>query len=162
MCDWNIKPAAGSNSNHQKSFLFCSGNILCLIVRCHIMLFLIVSASLCRLEFQHGLSLPVPQLESVCGGVCTPVCLCGSSSHFYAWEPPLLPGGKRERQYIMILAAPFSLLMTLIMTLKNISKYLRCLFYIYFLHMKNMFIYQSENMLNSEVFKLLTGWIQDN
>lgn len=47
-----------------------------------------------RLEFQHGIGLPVPQLASVRGGVCAAVCLSGRSSDFYAWEPPLLPGGK--------------------------------------------------------------------
>lgn len=31
-----------------------------------------------RLEFQYGFSLSVPQLEGVCGGVCTSLCLlCG-------------------------------------------------------------------------------------
>lgn len=53
-----------------------------------------------RLEFQHGLGLPVPQLESVRGGVRAAVRLCSRSSHFYAWEPSLLPGGKRERRSV--------------------------------------------------------------
>lgn len=81
------------------------------------------TASLRRLEFQHGFSLPVPQLESVCGGVCTAVCLCSGSSHFYAWEPPLLPGGKRQTQCIGMLAAPFPLLMVLIMTFQDSREY---------------------------------------
>ena len=58
------------------------------------------SFSLCRLEFQHGFSLPVPQLESFCGGVRVAVCLCSGRSHFYAWEPSLLPGGKSERETV--------------------------------------------------------------
>lgn len=62
-----------------------------------------------RLELQHGFGLPVPQLESVCGGVRAAVRLCSGSAHFYAWEPPLLPGGKRQTQYTVMPAAPFSL-----------------------------------------------------
>lgn len=52
--------------------------------------------SSCRLELQHGFSLPVPQLEGVRGGVCAAVRLCGGRSHVYAREPSLLPGGKSQ------------------------------------------------------------------
>lgn len=52
--------------------------------------------SSCRLELQHGFSLPVPQLEGVRGGVCAAVRLRGGRSHVYAREPSLLPGGKSQ------------------------------------------------------------------
>ena len=37
-----------------------------------------------RLEFQHGLSLPVPQLEGVCGGLRPALRLCRGGPHLYA------------------------------------------------------------------------------
>lgn len=49
-----------------------------------------------RLELQHGFCLPVPQLEGVRGCVRAAVRLCSGGAHFYAWEPSLLPGGKRH------------------------------------------------------------------
>lgn len=72
--------------------VFCASFVLCLLAFLGLMphwtisdvVSLCATASLCRLEFQYGFSLPVPQLESVCGGVCTAVCLCSGSSHFYA------------------------------------------------------------------------------
>lgn len=125
------------------------------------------TASLCRLEFQHGFSLPVPQLASVCGGVCAAVCLCSGSTHFYAWEPPLLLGGKRETQCIVMLAAPLLLLMTMIMTLRDIREYQNLCGItfscqrsswcgIYFLTEKReLFIYHRLHLcINAEVFKL--------
>lgn len=102
---WNIKPVV-SNLEVKKEKKWNSGELLCACFIQVVKLFMFFRTELChmtsrvsssgRLEFQHGLSLPIPQLESVCGGVCAAVRLCSGSSHFYAWEPPLLPGGKRE------------------------------------------------------------------
>lgn len=77
------------------------------------------SLPLGRLELQHGLGLPVPQLEGVRGGVRAAVRLRSGGAHFYAREPSLLPGGKRHAHTharTSSVAPPFSLLMVAIMT----------------------------------------------
>lgn len=77
-----------------------------------------------RLELQHGFCLPVPQLEGVRGCVRAAMCLCSGGAHFYAWEPSLLPGGKRHTDagtHTSCTALPFSLLMMAMMTFTEIT-----------------------------------------
>ncbi|KAI2664449.1 Synaptic vesicle glycoprotein 2C [Labeo rohita] len=48
-----------------------------------------------RLEFQYGLGLSIPQLEGVCGGVCSPLRLCRGGLNVHAGEPQVLFGGMK-------------------------------------------------------------------
>lgn len=48
-----------------------------------------------RLELQYGLSIPVPQLEGVCGRMCPALCGCGGGSYLHAWKSQILPGGEQ-------------------------------------------------------------------
>lgn len=38
-------------------------------------LWLVFNATVYRLELQYGVSVPVPQLEGVCGGLCAALCV---------------------------------------------------------------------------------------
>lgn len=46
-----------------------------------------------RMEFQHGLCLPVPQLASICDRLCTALCVFRGSPHLYARKPTVPAGG---------------------------------------------------------------------
>lgn len=66
-----------------------------------------------RLEFQYGLGLSIPQLEGVCGGVCSPLRLCRGGLNVHAGEPQVLFGGMkclkvgREIQRFIIASVQF-------------------------------------------------------
>lgn len=147
---WNVRSflslVFGNTCTCSERFFFCSTTALPLIVSVWLLLFR-------RLEFQHGLSLPVPQLESVCGGVCAPVCLCSGSSHFYAWEPPLLPGGKRKNRYPDTGSTIFSLNDSE-MTHKGITAAAHFLLFFFPTLIKCVDIWWSANML---LFKMWCG-----
>lgn len=49
--------------------------------------------SLSRMELQHGLSLPVPQLAGLRHRLRTSVCLLCGGPHLHAGKPSLLAGG---------------------------------------------------------------------
>lgn len=55
---------------------------------------LLLCATVYRLELQHGFSIPVPQLEGVCGCVCPAVCVCCGGTYLHAWKSQILPWGK--------------------------------------------------------------------
>lgn len=46
-----------------------------------------------RLEFQYGFSIPVSQLEGVCGRLCPALCLCRGGTYLHAWKSQVLPWG---------------------------------------------------------------------
>ena len=46
-----------------------------------------------RVELQHGVSLPVPQLACVCHRLRPPLCLLGGGPHVHARKPTVLAGG---------------------------------------------------------------------
>lgn len=46
-----------------------------------------------RMEFQHGLCLPVPQLASICDCLRTALCLFCGCPHLYARKPTVPAGG---------------------------------------------------------------------
>ena len=54
---------------------------------------LVLFATTCRLEFQYGVSVPVPQLEGVCGRLCPALCLCCGGTHLHARKSQVLPWG---------------------------------------------------------------------
>lgn len=52
-----------------------------------------VYATVCRLEFQYGFSIPVSQLEGVCGCLCPALCLRCGGTYLHARKSPVLPWG---------------------------------------------------------------------
>lgn len=56
-------------------------------------LLLVSYATVYRLEFQYGFSVPVSQLEGVCGRLCSTLCLCCGGAYFHAWKSQVLPWG---------------------------------------------------------------------
>lgn len=54
---------------------------------------LVLYAMVYRLEFQHGVSIPVSQLEGVCGRLCPALCMCCGGTYLHAWESQVLPWG---------------------------------------------------------------------
>lgn len=53
-----------------------------------------------RLELQHGFSVPVPQLEGVCGRLRPALRLCRRGTHLHARKSQILPGGNAFFQQV--------------------------------------------------------------
>lgn len=83
-----INQASFKYRNHFTSLRSCR-------LPCTILLISIHFVNFCfhRMEFQHGVCLPVPQLASVCDRLRTALCLFCGSPHLYARKPAILAGG---------------------------------------------------------------------
>lgn len=55
---------------------------------------LLLCVTIYRLELQHGFSIPVSQLEGVCGRMRPALCVCCSGTYLYARKSQILPWGK--------------------------------------------------------------------
>lgn len=54
---------------------------------------ILLYATIYRLEFQYGFSVPVSQLEGVCGRLCPALCVCCGGTHLHARKSQVLPWG---------------------------------------------------------------------
>lgn len=56
---------------------------------------LLLCATVYRMEFQYGFSVPVSQLEGVCGRLCPALCVCCGGTYLHARKSQILPRGNQ-------------------------------------------------------------------